>query len=308
MASTVHLSLSRTASYLQHDRAVAMATADQIVAANELAWQHWRTASRTSPIAAWLHGRGLDPAAVSRAGWAPGWATNDWRDLTHLLARHGVPTQVGVDAGLLRRSETGRVYDGFRGRIVLPIRGLDDGRIHAFTARRHDDTDDAPKYVNSPTNTAYKKSQSLFGGWEARHALEAQGEAIQSIVVCEGPFDVVRIAEAGSWAPVAPCGTALTEAQATWIAATGRAFRVPIVLAFDGDQAGENALWRAWDLLYDAGARGLCPADIPQGQDPAELTDTELASALALPTRPPPLPASLGVNRSVDLFAATPKL
>lgn len=285
-----------------------MATAQQIVAANGLAWQHWRTAARTSPVNSWLHNRGLDPAAVARVGWTPGWAAEDWRDLTGLLARHGVPTQVGLEAGLLRRAESGRVYDAFRGRIVMPIRGHDDGSIHAFTARRHDDTDEEiPKYVNSPTNAAYKKSQSLFGGWEAGQTLESQRDAIQSIVICEGPFDVVRIAEAGSWAPVAPCGTAMTEAQARWIAATGREFSVPIVLAFDGDQAGENALWRSWDLLYDAGARGLYPADIPEGRDPAELNDSELACALTVPTRQPPLPAGLGLGRRDDLVATPPK-
>ena len=265
-----------------------MATAEQIIAANELAWQHWRTAARSSPVAAWLQGRGLNPDAVARAGWTPGWAADDWQVLTWLLARHGVPTQVGVEAGLLRRSDTGRVYDGFRGRIVLPIRGLNDGRIHAFTARRLADTDDnAPKYVNSPTNPAYQKSHSLFGGWEARQALEARRDSIQPLVICEGPFDVIRIAMAGTWAPIAPCGTALTEAQATWIAATGRTFSVPIILAFDRDHAGETAMWRAWDLLRDNGARNLCLSDLPDGRDPGELNDTELADALRLPTRQP---------------------
>ncbi|MGB7962627.1 MAG: toprim domain-containing protein [Propionicimonas sp.] len=263
-----------------------MATTEQIVAANELAWLRWRNAAVTSPVGMWLVGRGLTPAAVATAGWAPGWAAPNWRDITDLLRRHRIPTQVGVDAGLLRRAESGRTYDGFRGRVVLPIRGLHDGCIRGFTARRVDDTDEhAPKYVNSPTNAAYTKSRALFGGWEASQSLRADRDSIQAVVVCEGPFDVVRVALAGPWAAIAPCGTAMTSAQADWIVALGRTHEVPILLAYDGDTAGEAATWRAWDLLRDAGARGLCLADIPEGRDPGELTDTELAAALQLPQR-----------------------
>lgn len=261
-----------------------MATAEQIIAANELAWLRWRTAATASPVTAWLAGRGLDPCQVTAAGWAPGWATDQWRDLTHLLARHGIPAEVAVQAGLVRRAESGRLYDGFRGRVVLPIRRSSDGQILGFTARRIDDRDEnVPKYVNSPTNPAFTKGRTLFGGWEARETLTERLDEIQSIVVCEGPFDVIRIAIAGRWAPVAACGTALTQAQAEWIVRAGEFFQKPIMLAYDGDTAGENATWRAWDLLRDAGARNLCLADLRADRDPADLEDAELEAALQLP-------------------------
>ena len=86
----------------------------------------------------------------------------------------------------------------------------------------------------------------------------------------------------GRWAAVAPCGTALTRAQAEWIVALARAHDLPVVLAFDGDRAGEAAAWRAWDLLADLHAPGLRMAELPMGLDPAELSEGELAIRLGL--------------------------
>lgn len=261
--------------------------ADQIVAANELAWVRWRTSAASSPVDRWIRSRGLDPQGVQSAGWAFGWAAPGWRDVAELLDRHGVPLGVGVDAGLVRRAESGRIYDGFRGRVVLPVRGLLDGRIRGFTARRIDDSDErAPKYINSPTNSAFRKSHELFGAWEARRLLRERRGQIESLVVCEGPIDVVRVDCGGHWAAVAPCGTALTRAQAEWTVALARAHDLPVVLAFDGDKAGEAAASRAWDLLADLQAPGLRLADLPVGLDPAALSERQLLSALG------PSPAS----------------
>jgi len=234
----------------------------------------------------WVRSRGLDPQGVQAAGWAFGWAAPGWRDVADLLDRHGVPVAVGVDAGLVRRAESGRIYDGFRGRVMLPVRGLLDGRIRGFTARRIDDSDErAPKYINSPTNSAFRKGQEHFGAWEARRLLREGGGPVESLVVCEGPIDVVRVDCGGLWAAVAPCGTALTRAQAEWIVALARAHDLPVVLAFDGDQAGEAAAWRAWDLLADLCAPGLRLAELPTGMDPAALNDEDLLSAIGFPAR-----------------------
>lgn len=262
---------------------LSVGRADQIVAANELAWVRWRTSAATSPVDRWVRSRGFDPHGVQAAGWAFGWAAPGWRDVADLLDRHGVPIGVGVDAGLVRRAESGRIYDGFRGRVVLPVRGLLDGRIRGFTGRRIDDSDErAPRYINSPTNSAFRKSHELFGAWEARQLLRERRGQVESLVVCEGPIDVVRVDCGGYWAAVAPCGTALTRAQAEWIVALARAHDLPVVLAFDGDKAGEAAAWRAWDLLADLRAPGLRLAELPMGLDPAELGDEDLASSLGV--------------------------
>lgn len=260
---------------------MAVSSVGQLIAANELAWLRWRTATSGAPLDAWLTRRGLDPSEIRAAGWTFGWAGDDWRDIADLLRRHRIPLRTSLEAGLVRRAESGRVYDGFRERIVIPVRDLISGQILGFTARRLDDTDvDAPKYLNSPNNPAYQKGRCLLGGWEARQQLRTLAGPIDALVVCEGPFDVIRINAARSWAAVAPCGTALTQTQAQWITALARAHELPVQLAFDGDPAGQDATWRAWDLLRDAGAPGLRLADIPDGRDPGDLTDSELVTAL----------------------------
>lgn len=263
-----------------------MSSEAQILAANDLAWLRWRTTAVSSPLDQWVTSRGLDPEAIRAAGWALGWTDAGWRDITDLLDRHRIPTQVGADAGLIRRAESGRLYDGFRGRVVLPIRGLLDGRIRGFTARRVKDGDQrAPKYVNSPTNRAFCKGEELFGAWEARQTLRVHRDRIDALVVCEGPFDVLSVACTDHWVAVAPCGTAMTRTQGEWIVALGRAHQLPVVLAYDGDAAGQAAGWKAWELLVDLGAPGLRLADLPDGVDPAGLGKEELAAALRTPAR-----------------------
>ena len=258
-----------------------MGNPGQIVAANELAWLRWRTAGADGRADRWLERRGLDPTEVRDAGWRLGWAETGWRDVVQLLRRHRIPMQLALEAGLIRRAQSGHLYDGFRGRVVIPVRDLFDGRIRGFTARRLDDADqDVPKYLNSPNNTAYQKGRTLLGAWEARQRLRADTGRIPALVVCEGPFDAIRINAARQWVAVAPCGTALTLHQAQWITALARAHQLPVQLAYDGDTAGHEATWRSWDLLRDSGAPGLRLADIPDGRDPASLAPAELAMAL----------------------------
>ena len=263
-----------------------MSSAGQIIAANELAWVAWTTREATTRAPQWLTARGLDPHAITAAGHQVGWAGDSWNDLHDLLTRHRVPTRVALDAGLVRRAESGRIYAGFRDRVVLPVRHVIGGQIAGFTARRVSDHDPrTPKYLNSPANPAYHKSDLLFGAWEARTSLTRHRAAVEHLVVCEGPFDVLNVAAAGRWAAVAPCGTALTPTQASWIAALARAFDLGVQLAFDADPPGQAAADRAWDLLAAAGVPGLRLADLPDGSDPADLTPTQLEAALTPPPR-----------------------
>ena len=62
-------------------------------------------------------------------------------------------------------------------------------------------------------------------------------------------MDVLNVAATGGWAAVAPCGTAMTAEQARWIIALANAHSLPVLLAYDGDDAGRAASDKAWDLL-----------------------------------------------------------
>ena len=55
-------------------------------------------------------------------------------DPEEVLRRAGFSEAMGVEAALLGRSERGRIYDRFRGRLMFPIRSL-SGNVIAFGGR-----------------------------------------------------------------------------------------------------------------------------------------------------------------------------
>ena len=77
-------------------------------------------------------------------------------------------------------------------RALAPIPGEDDAS-----------RDPPPKYINSPESPIYTKGSTLFGLWQARHAIRQQEHA----VIVEGNFDVVSLHARGVENVVAPLGT-----------------------------------------------------------------------------------------------------
>ena len=71
------------------------------------------------------------------------------------------------------------------------------------------------------------------------------------MVICEGYFDAIALHRAGVAEAVATCGTALTPDHADEL----RRRRVgEVILLFDGDSAGQQAMERALEILL----RGIC--------------------------------------------------
>jgi len=109
------------------------------------------------------------------------------------------------------------------------------------------------------------------------------------LVVCECPWSIMRLHQAGIPGAVALLGTTLTPIQAEFLA------RAPHVLfLFDGDPPGRNASRNAANLLD--GSATVHIHDIADGLDPDDLSDTELQRIVAqhLPaavTRPPLSPS-----------------
>jgi DNA primase len=90
-----------------------------------------------------------------------------------------------------------------------------------------------------------------------------------ALVVVEGYVDVIAMVGAGFAASVAPLGTAMTENQ---LALLWKMADEPI-LCFDGDKAGQKAMWRAADLALPhlLPGKSLRFALLPEGQDPDDL-------------------------------------
>ena len=139
--------------------------------------------------------------AAEDIGFAPGSGS-----LTKHLAEKGFDVDLLVKVGLLGRSETGRVYDAFWDRVVIPIRDR-YRKVIGFTARRLDDG--KPKYLNSPESPIYSKGKSLFG----IHNIHRQALKEEVIYLVEGGPDVMRLQSLGINNTVAALGTAWTADQ-----------------------------------------------------------------------------------------------
>lgn len=207
--------------------------------------------------------RGIAPEVAEAFGL--GVAPNQWDGLLSALRSRGYDLAPFHAAGLLREStESGRVFDYFRNRLIFPI--CDQlGRPIAFGARKLDPADE-PKYLNSPESTIFAKSRTLYGLHLARKAI---GD-LNTAIVCEGYTDVIALHQAGITHAVASLGTALTADHARVL----QRLCNTVVLLFDGDEAGQKAAERAVEVFFSE------PIDVkicvlPGGQDPDELLRAE---------------------------------
>ena len=179
--------------------------------------------------------RRLDDATIRRFGI--GYASDAWNALRDHLRAKGYKDDEMVEAGLCSRSEkTGSVYDFFRERVMFPIFDL-RGNVLAFSGRTI--VGDSRKYVNTKDTPVFKKSRAIFAMNIAKNT------DTRRIILCEGQMDVIAIHAAGFDNAVAACGTALTDEQVHIIAQ----YADEVVLAYDGDGAGQKAAKRAIELF-----------------------------------------------------------
>jgi DNA primase len=227
-------------------------------------------------VPGYLQARGLDQAAT--APWSIGYAPAGWTALTTHLRGLGHHDTAIEAAGLARRSSRGTLIDHFRDRVMLTIRN-EHGTIAGFIGRAHPHAKPGvPKYLNSPETTAYTKGHVLFGLHEAREAL-IRGAVP---VITEGPFDAIAVtaADPARYAWLAPCGTALTSRQAAALASAADLGKTGVIVAFDGDRAGRNAVLKAYEILLPHASMPAA-AILPADSDPAQILQTSGAAALS---------------------------
>ena len=234
---------------------------DELIRINEFVASYFQKALAASAVAQkYLSDRGLSPQTLER--WRVGFAPDSFDDLLHALQSKSVPLDLAVRAGVLAKSDNGKIFDRFRGRITFPIFDA-RGQVVAFTARSlPGSSEDQAKYINSPETPLYNKSKIVFGLNFAKDSFRELGQA----VIVEGQMDVISAHQSGFKNTVASSGTALTEDQLKIL----KRFVNTIVFAFDNDSAGGQALWRAAQLALglDLDVRVV---DLKTAKDPDEL-------------------------------------
>lgn len=178
--------------------------------------------------------RELTPATVKKFGL--GYAPDSWDSLTKAMKELGYSEGLMLQAGLVRKGKKGGVYDTFRNRLMFPVFDV-RGNVIGFSGRILGDGE--PKYMNSPETPVFNKSKNLFG------LNLAKKTKLGYIILCEGNVDVVSLHQAGFDNAVASLGTSLTPEQARLISR----YVNEVVIAYDGDSAGQKATARAISIL-----------------------------------------------------------
>lgn len=212
--------------------------------------------ARHEPPRRYLAERKVPPELVER--FEIGYAPDGWTGLYDAL-KSKVRERDLEAAGLIGKSSRGTFIDRFRHRLMFPVHNA-AGRLVGFGGRTLGD--DQAKYVNTAETERFHKGELLYGLFQARRAVRDGGRA----VLVEGYFDVIGAVAAGVEGAVATMGTALTPEQARLLAR----YAEEVVVAYDGDSAGEHAHVRALPILLAAGL-AVYRARFPEGHDPDSL-------------------------------------
>ncbi|MBW8864195.1 MAG: DNA primase, partial [Verrucomicrobia bacterium] len=246
---------------------------DQLLDIHEQLTQRWQNclANEAAGQVArdYLARRGVSAEAIKlfRIGAAP----ELWDDTVNWAHSKKFELEVVEKAGLIiRKEETGRHYDRFRGRLMFPICD-EQGRVVGFSGRVLSGDEKTAKYVNSPETPIFTKSKIFFGLDKSKRAILDAGYAI----ICEGQLDLIACYMAGVQNIVAPQGTAFTDQHARIL----KRYASEVVLCFDSDNAGNKATVRSLEGLLVSQFAATTALSFEAG---GAARDTLLSSGLAI--------------------------
>lgn len=226
------------------------------------------------PVRDYLASRGMTAQDIQkfRIGYAP----ESWDGLISMARQKNFSNEAIEESGLvsIKEAEHGkpkRIYDRFRNRLMFPIWN-DEGKVIAFSGRILDKEAKGAKYVNSPETPIFHKSKVLYAINHARKSIKDMGHAL----LCEGQIDVIACHRAGMTNAISAQGTAFTEEHARKI----KRYTENLVLAFDGDSAGQKAALKSLEPVLEAGLNSRVTS-LPDGEDPDGFYQKYGADALA---------------------------
>jgi DNA primase len=211
---------------------------------------------------AYLASRGVQAGSADE--FRLGYAEHSGEQLLSRLQKFGA--SLLEESGLFAKRHDGSFFDRFRRRLIFPIHD-ESGRVIAFGGRALD-SDDQPKYLNSPETKIYKKSSVLYN----LHRAKISARKNDRMILVEGYMDVIGVYAAGIHEVVASSGTSLGIDQIRSIkrqVSQQNANSGQILLNFDPDTAGERSTEKYISALLAEGLR-VKVVQIPGGLDPDE--------------------------------------
>ncbi len=184
--------------------------------------------------------------------------SGEYNELYKMLKAKGFKDEEILATGLVNKNDRGEFIDRFRRRLMFPIMTV-NGKVVAFGGRRLDNNEKMAKYINSNENLIYSKKKHLFALNIAKQSNEKR------LILVEGYMDAISLHQRGIHNVVASLGTALTEEQGRLLAR----YAEQIILSYDSDGAGQEAILRALEILNKLG----CDARVIQmdgAKDPDE--------------------------------------
>ena len=255
LAEAANITLPKASSYNGEDAAKAKRQKELLLEINKAAAQFFYQNLKTSQKCIdYLKKRQLT-GEIAKKFWL-GFAPDSWNMLFDHLKQQGYTESDIFDAGLIKRHESGRYYDMFRNRLIIPIFDVNNNII-AFGGRVFDDS--KPKYLNSPESAIFSKSKNLYGINIAKHSKR------DFVLLTEGYMDTIALMKSGYLNAVATLGTALTTQQAKYLANNFK----EVVICYDGDNAGREARKRAITVLREHTVK-ISVIDMGQYKDPDE--------------------------------------
>lgn len=199
--------------------------------------------------------RGLSQEIITKFGI--GFADENWSSLYNHMKALGYGDETLAELGLIS-IKGGKKYDRFRNRVIFPIINT-SGKVIGFGGRALDD--DGAKYINSPENPVFHKSNNLFALNFAREYLRKE----DYLIVVEGYMDVIGLFQYGVGNVTATLGTALTENHGKIL----KRYAKKVILSYDADEAGRKAAYKGVDILRASGVE-VSVLHVDDGKDPDE--------------------------------------
>lgn len=244
---------------------------DNMFAVNEFAMRFFQKTLVETPEGrdiglSYFRHRGINEQMIER--FSLGYAPEEKDALYRTALQRGYSEEYVLATGLSTRTDDGKIYDRFRGRVIYPVHSL-SGKVVAFGGRTLRSDKTMAKYVNSPESDIYSKRRELYGLFQAKQAISRESKCI----IVEGYMDVISMHQAGVCNVVASSGTALTVEQVRLI----KRFTTNVTLIYDADAAGIKASLRGIELLLQDGM-DIKVLLLPEGEDPDSFAQSHSSS------------------------------